>query len=115
MANKSVCILELGCGTSVHSLSIECELLVNKEKNKKGLMRLVRINPHHQRVPEGNHVTLPIGAKKALELMEELWVQQLEQNSQKSKSNENNLKRESSGSTVITKRLKTENREENNQ
>jgi hypothetical protein len=54
-------VLEIGCGTSLHSISIESEALV-REKGVK----LIRINPSNVSVPAGPHVAIPLGAKLAL-------------------------------------------------
>jgi hypothetical protein len=46
-----LCVLEIGCGVSLHSISIESEMLVREDKNNT--TRLIRINPTNPRVPPG--------------------------------------------------------------
>jgi hypothetical protein len=62
-------ILEIGCGVSLHSLRLEVELLCSLET--KASVHLVRINPHHQDLPEGDHVAIGLGAKDALQGIEQ--------------------------------------------
>jgi hypothetical protein len=61
--NIKLAILEIGCGTSLHSISIEAEALVCEENNPN--MKLIRINPNNSKVPEG-HVGIGLGAKSSL-------------------------------------------------
>ena len=60
--NKNVCIIEIGCGTSEHSLRDESELLL---ANILTNGHLIRIDPKDCMVPDG-HVGLKRGFKDAL-------------------------------------------------
>jgi len=56
-------ILEIGCGVSLHSISIETEMLVNQYENAQ----LIRINPNNLNIPKGNHISIGLGGKIALQ------------------------------------------------
>ena len=60
--NENVCIIEIGCGTSEHSLRDESELLL---ANTLTNGHLIRIDPGCCDVPEG-HVGIKLGFKEAL-------------------------------------------------
>ena len=60
--NENVCIIEIGCGTSEHSLRDESELLL---ANTLSNGHLIRIDPGCCDVPEG-HVGIKLGFKEAL-------------------------------------------------
>lgn len=70
----NLAILEIGCGVSLHSLRLEVDLLCSLDT--KASVRLIRINPHHHDLPEGDHVAIGIGAKEALQ---GIWQQIKEQ------------------------------------
>jgi len=59
--DENVCIIEIGCGTSEHSLRDESELLLAHTLNNG---HLIRIDPGECMVPEG-HVGLQQGFKQA--------------------------------------------------
>ena len=56
-------VLEVGCGTSVHSLRLDSEIVAAAARSAK----LVRVDPGDARVPEGaNHAGVALGAEAAL-------------------------------------------------
>ena len=56
-------VLEVGCGTSVHSLRLDSEIVAASARSAK----LVRVDPGDARVPEGaNHAGVALGAEAAL-------------------------------------------------
>eukprot|EP01116_Phalansterium_solitarium_P006429 TRINITY_DN18734_c0_g1_i1.p1 TRINITY_DN18734_c0_g1~~TRINITY_DN18734_c0_g1_i1.p1 ORF type:complete len:545 (-),score=113.24 TRINITY_DN18734_c0_g1_i1:106-1740(-) len=61
---QQVAIVEIGCGTSMHSVSIESEALLADDKRKQ--FSLIRINPGSPQVPLGGHVGIGMGALAAL-------------------------------------------------
>lgn len=73
----TLAIIEVGCGVSLHSISIESETLIADDK--KGTTKLIRINPSNTRVPRGGHVAIGLGGLAALQGISEALVK-LEQN-----------------------------------
>lgn len=61
--DSKLVILEIGCGTSLHSISIEAESLIADDKYNA---TLIRINPNHLNVPKG-HICIGTTALYALQ------------------------------------------------
>jgi len=63
--HRKMTIIEIGCGTSIHSLREESELLMKERTNT--WTRLIRIDPSDSRVPvsdeENDHKSIPIPMK----------------------------------------------------
>ena len=72
--HRKMTIIEIGCGTSIHSLREESELLMNRRTNT--WTRLIRIDPSDSRVPccsthDTHHECIPI-PMRALEALSEI-------------------------------------------
>ena len=64
---SALVVLEVGCGTSVHSLRADSELAVASHRAAGGAATLVRVDPGDCRVPAGpDHLGLALGARDAL-------------------------------------------------
>ena len=67
ISHKSLAVIEIGCGTSIHSLRVETEIMVGKRTNPKGpKTTLIRIDPGNADVPNGDHVGVKMKAMEAL-------------------------------------------------
>jgi hypothetical protein len=64
--NTPLVIIEVGCGTSTHSMREESELLLERAPN----MSIIRIDPGGAAVPQGRGVGLEAGALEALVAIE---------------------------------------------
>ena len=71
-SKKRVLVMEIGCGTSIHSLRFESELLLYHFEEFKNRISFVRINPTHHIVEErSGFVGLPMTALDGLRAIEE--------------------------------------------
>ena len=68
IGNKKLVVLEVGCGTSIHSLRSETEIIIGKRQmieKDEGATTLIRIDPGNADVPVG-HVGVRMKAMEAL-------------------------------------------------
>ena len=69
--NEKLVVLEVGCGTSAHSLRDESELLCEELWRNKDC-KIIRIDPDDCRVPKG-HVGIRLKAKDALKRLSQAY------------------------------------------
>jgi len=69
-----VCIVEVGCGTSTHSMREESELLLARSP----AISIVRIDPGDASVPEGRGVGIKAGGLEALVAIEAAFASEAE-------------------------------------
>ena len=67
-SHEKVLVVEIGCGTSIHSLRFETEILLYHTPELKDRVSMIRINPSHPSVEENSefHVGIGAGAKESL-------------------------------------------------
>lgn len=64
---SALVVLEVGCGTSVHGLRRDSELVVAAQRSAGGTASLIRVDPGDSRVPDGPRlVGVSLGAQDAL-------------------------------------------------
>jgi len=64
---SALAVVEIGCGTSVHSLRPDSEICVAAQHRAGGAATLLRIDPENCAVPAGpDHLGLKLGAREAL-------------------------------------------------
>jgi NAD-dependent SIR2 family protein deacetylase len=63
-------VIEVGCGTSIHSLRVETEIMVGKRPLSGPRTTLIRIDPGNANVPLGQHVGVKMTAMSALTKIE---------------------------------------------
>jgi len=63
----TLCILEIGCGVSLHSLRLEVELLC--QDKTKTHVKMIRINPSNCNVYQDHNVGIGLGSLDCLELL----------------------------------------------